>query len=72
VGLAAENRLEDNSSDQYRGGRKVKCEERFRLIQETQEDMPVGELNRGLQVLGYVLRQNRGSHSEFLTSSMDY
>ena len=58
------DRLQDNASDQYGRGREIEREEQLRFVQEPQVYAPVGELDRGLQMLGNVLRQNGCSHSE--------
>jgi hypothetical protein len=61
------DRLQDNASDQYGRGREIEREEQLRFVQEPQVYAPVGELDRGLQMLGNVLRQNGCSHKECLS-----
>jgi hypothetical protein len=46
--LVGEDRLQDDPNHQHSRGREVKREEHLRLIQKTQVDTPVGELDRGL------------------------
>jgi hypothetical protein len=64
---AGKNRFQDNARDQHGRGREIEREEQLRFIQEPQVYAPVGELDRGLQMFGNVLRQNGCSHSERLS-----
>jgi len=66
MALAYKKGLQHDASDGDCGGRQIKREERLRFIQKTQMDTPVGEMDRSLQVLGYILRQKRCGHRERL------
>jgi hypothetical protein len=59
-----DDRLQDNACYQDGRRREVERDKRLRFIQKTQVYAPVGEVDRGLQVLGYLLRQNVCGHGE--------